>query len=240
MKKILLTLSFAFVSAGLMAQSCTPDASITVSGTYPDMLPDGDAGQYYEEVVQFRIPADTNVDFNGNMVNAIIDSIKVIDVQNMPSGLSYACSPNTCALPGGQTSCGVMYGTIGASEQGTYVFQIPVVIYVRIGGAFPYQQPDTIYGLSMNVNSPTSSTKIFEEQLLVYPNPSVNKLNVALTFHAGQAEVSLFDRQGKKVEVDINRHDNILELNTSLLAPGMYYGTVKRGDSVYRFHFIRN
>lgn len=240
MKKLILSLTFASFALGSFAQSCTPDQTITSPGTYPDILPDGTAGEYYEESVQFRIPADTNVDFNGTTVNAVIDSIKVIDVQNLPSGITYACNPSSCALPGGKTSCGVLYGTIGASEQGTFTFVIPVIIYARVGGAFPLQQPDTIYGLSMNVNTPNSTTRIMDEKLLVYPNPAQGNLNIALTFHAGQAEVQVFDRQGKEIVLEEQKIDNVIELNTKQLTPGIYFGQVRRGNEVYHFHFIKN
>jgi len=240
MKKLILSLSFTGFAIYAMAQSCTPDATITNPGTYPTSLPDGTAGDYYEESVQFRIPADTNVDFNGNIVNAIIDSIKVLGVQNLPSGVTYACNPASCGLPGGKTSCGVLYGTIDASAQGTYTFLIPIIIYARIGGAFPLQQPDTLYGLSMNVNMPNSTQRIIDNKLMVYPNPAQGSLNIAMAFHAGQAEVHVFDRQGKEISLAMMKQDNVVELNTSTLAAGIYYGSVTKGSEVYRFHFIKN
>lgn len=240
MKKLILSLSFACLAYGAMAQSCTPDQTITSPGTYPDILPDGTAGSYYEESVQFRIPADTNVDFNGTTVNAVIDSIKVVDVKNLPAGVSYACNPSSCALPGGKTSCGVLYGTIDGSAQGTYTFVIPVIIYARVGGAFPLQQPDTIYGLSMNVNTPNSTIRIMDEKLVVYPNPAQGNMNIALTFHAGQAEVHVFDRQGKAVNIEMEKADNVVSINTATLPAGIYYGRVQRGNEIYRFHFIKN
>ncbi|MDX5320254.1 MAG: T9SS type A sorting domain-containing protein [Bacteroidota bacterium] len=240
MKKILLLSLLGILSASVNAQNCTPDATITSPGTYPSILPAGTAGQYYEEVVQFNIPADTQVVLNNAQVTAVIDSIKVRDLQGLPTGLSYGCTPQTCALPGGQTSCGIIYGTIDASISGNYPFIIPVIIYVRIGGAIPFQQPDTIYNLSMEVNAATSSVKVVENALIVYQNPANDRVNVALPYHADNAVLTIYDRQGKKIEIEQVRNYNRIELNTEVLSAGWYVGELRHGNEIHRFHFIRN
>lgn len=240
MKKIILNLSLLGIAMNAMAQSCVPDTSIKNPGTYPNQLPVGNAGQYYQETVQFNIPADTSVDFNGTPVTANIDSIKVLAVNGLPTGLTYACNPVSCALPGGKTSCGVVYGTIDPSESGTYPFVIPVRIYARIGGTFPYQQPDTIYSLSMDVNAFTGETRIIQNTVSAYPNPAGNELFIALPFSAYSAELKVFDSQGKRIELPMEREYNRLTLNTASLVPGIYFGEVNDGKQVYRFHFVRN
>ncbi|HCS19438.1 MAG TPA: hypothetical protein DIW47_02555 [Bacteroidetes bacterium] len=240
MKKIILNLSLLGFALNVTAQSCVPDTTITQPGHYPDQLPVGNAGQYYQETVQFNVPADTSVDFNGNQVTANIDSIKVLAVNGLPAGINYTCNPVSCALPGGKTSCGLLYGTIDSTESGHFPFVIPVRIYARIGGTFPYQQPDTIYSLSMDVNVYTGQKRILQNALSAYPNPAGNELFIALPFSAYNAELSVFDRQGKRIELPREREYNLLTLNTLSLAPGMYYGEVSDGKQVYRFHFIRH
>lgn len=240
MKKIILNLSLLGFVVNGYAQSCVRDNTITEPGTYPSQLPVGNAGQYYEETVQFNIPADTSVDFQGNTVTAIIDSIKVLAVNGLPAGLTYGCNPVSCGLPGGQTSCGVVFGTIDPGESGTYPFVIPVRIYARINGAFPYQQPDTIFSLSMDVNAFTGEKRIIQDQLIAYPNPAGNELFIALPFSALSAELKVFDSQGKNIELPVDKELNRMTLNTRSLAPGMYFGEVNDGKKVYRFHFIRN
>lgn len=240
MKKIILNLSLLGLAMNAMAQSCVRDSTITEPGSYPSQLPTGNAGQYYEGVMQFNIPADTSVDFNGNTVTANIDSIKVLAVLGLPAGLTYACNPLSCALPGGETSCGIVYGTIDPSESGSFPFAIPVRIYARIGGTFPYQQPDTFYTISMDVNAFTSEKRIVENSLSAYPNPAGNALFIGLPFSAFNAELRVFDRQGKRIDLPLEREYNRLTLNTASLAPGIYFGEVSDGKAVYRFHFVRN
>lgn len=240
MKKIILNLSLLAMSFAAYAQTCTPDNTITEPGTYPSQLPVGTAGQNYQETVQFNIPADTSVDFNGTQVTAIIDSIKVLSVMGLPAGLSYTCNPVSCGLPGGKTSCGLIYGTIDAAASGTYPFVVPIRIYTRIGGNIPYQQPDTIYSLSMDVNATTGEKTILQNTLMAYPNPAGNQLIVALPVSANGTEIRLFDGQGKHLEVSFENEYNRITVNTSELASGMYYGEVSNGNKVYRFHFIKN
>jgi hypothetical protein len=240
MKKIILNLSLLGFALNGFAQSCVPDTSIKQPGTYPSQLPTGNAGQYYEESVQFNIPADTSVDFQGNTVTAVIDSIKVLAVNGLPAGLTYGCNPKSCGLPGGKTSCGVVFGTIDPGASGTYPFVIPVRIYARINGTFPYQQPDTIYSLSMDVNTFNGVLPVIQKDLLAYPNPAGNELFIALPFSAHSAELKVFDCQGKSIELPLEREYNKLTLNTVSLAPGMYYGEVNDGKKVYRFHFVRD
>lgn len=240
MKKYLL-IPFLLISAGFAkGQTCAPDQNITTPGHYPDALPTGLAGEYYEEVVQFNIPADTEVVFQGNTVTAQIDSIKVIDVQGLPSGLAYGCTPATCALPGGQTSCGIMFGTIDESEAGTYPFVIPVRIYVKVNGVFPYQQLDTIFSLSMDVAPSTGIGRIMAGQLKAYPNPAGSYVNVSLPFSAPSSEVIVYDRLGRELEVNVEKEYNRMKLDVQDLTPGMYYGMVFDGKAYYRFHFIRS
>lgn len=239
MKKTLLVLSALCLSTWGFSQTCTPDQNITQPGVYPMQLPTGNAGQYYEETVQFCIPSDTDVDFGGNPVNAVIDSIKMLSVNGLPAGLTHGCTPSNCVFPGGQTSCGIIYGTIDASAQGTYNFVIPVIYYARINSSIPYQQQDTIYSIFMDVNGTTGIRKVTGE-VRAYPNPAGKVLTVALPFSAFSAEFQVFDSQGKSIQLSSNRDLNRLELNTETLSEGMYYGVVSNGHAVYHFHFIRH
>ncbi|MHB1276806.1 MAG: T9SS type A sorting domain-containing protein [Bacteroidia bacterium] len=240
MKKIILNLSVLGFALNATAQSCVPDTTIKQPGHYPDQLPVGNAGQYYQETVQFNVPGDTSVQFGQSTVTANIDSIKVLAVKGLPAGLNYACNPLSCALPGGKTSCGVVFGTIDPGESGTYPFVIPVRIYAKISGTIPYQQPDTIYSLSMDVNAFTGEMRVVQNGLLAYPNPAGNELFIALPFSAHSAELKVFDSQGKGIELPLDREYNRMTLNTSSLSSGLYYGEVNDGKKVYRFHFVRN
>lgn len=240
MKKLILSLTFASFTIGAMAQSCTPDATITDPGTYPNQLPAGTSGAYYEEVVQFNIPADTNVDFNGTTVNAIIDSVKVLSLMGLPSSLSYGCNPVSCGLPGGKTSCGIIYGNIDDTASGTYNLVVPIIIYARVGGAFPIQQPDTLFYLSMDVNKPNSTKSIIPNVLMAYPNPAGNTLHVSLAHSAAAAKILVYDGQGKAIDLPYSIQYNRIDVQTETLSEGIYYGVVQDGTTIHRFHFIKN
>jgi len=240
MKKLILSLTIASIALGSFAQSCSPDATITNPGTYPNQLPAGTSGAYYEEVVQFNIPADTNVQFSGTTVNAVIDSIKVTSLMGLPPGLNYGCNPSTCALPGGKTSCGVIYGDIDGSASGTYNFVVPIIIYARIGGAFPLQQPDTLFYLSMDVNAPNSAKTIVPNTLMAYPNPAGNTLHVTLAHSAAESTIKVYDGQGKEIELPFTTQYNRIDLQTETLSKGIYYGVVQDGANTHRFKFVKS
>lgn len=226
-------------SAQLMAQSCAPDTTITESGTYPSALPNGQAGLYYEQVAQFRIPADTNVSFNNQNVQATIDSVKVKAVLGMPSGLSYNCNPGSCALPGGKTSCGVIFGTIAGNAQGTYPFVIPVTIYGKVGGAFPVSQNDTIYNLTMDVD-PYNSVIRQEHEVKVFPNPSSSQVSMVFPESINEVSLKVVDANGKEVQLQYSYNMNRVETDLSALPIGVYFATAVRGNNVYHFRLVRN
>ncbi len=125
MKKVILTLFTAIISLSAYAQ-CTPDASITTTGVFPAILDTGDLNQPYNQVIQYFIVRDTAVTFQGQNINATIDSITITGVKGLPAGLSYGCHNADCAAPGGQPGCVTLSGT--PTESGIF----PLVVYIRI------------------------------------------------------------------------------------------------------------
>ena len=74
MKKILLTLTLAFIFIGANAQ-CTPDPQYTLAGIYPDSsvgMPAALVGQSYSEVITIITPVDTAIVFSGNRMPVIL------------------------------------------------------------------------------------------------------------------------------------------------------------------------
>jgi hypothetical protein len=241
MKKTFLLFFICLSAHTLKAQNCNPDMNITEPGYYPESLPPGTAGESYNEIIQLHIPADTAINFMGTDVTAIIDSIIITSVQGLPEGLSYACNKSSCSLPGGETSCASVYGTIAADAGGIYPFVIPVRIYTRINGSFPFQQNDTIFRLGMEVNNVMSikNSAGGKEVLAVYPNPASETVNIAFTQSASSLEISIRDIHGKAVSIPLEKELNILKLDTRTLSPGIYYGTAGNGRHTYHFRFIR-
>jgi len=239
MKKLVYTLFLLAACSFSQAQNCTPDQNLTDPGSYPSKLPPGTAGSYYEETVQFVIPADTQIIYNGVMVQATIDSIKVINVEGLPNNLGYVCNPSSCVLPGGQTSCGVMYGTIDSSESGTYPLLIPITVYGRVGGSFPVQQKDTLKSLSMSVLGPNAVNEVSFKKAYVYPNPAPRQARILLPESAENMTIKLVNAAGKEMTIEANISGNEISIATQYWPKGVYIGTISSANSIYRFQIIR-
>lgn len=240
MKKAILSFFLSLALSGAMAQNCTPDQSISAPGYYPESLPTGIVGQYYSQSVQFRIPADTNVIFAGNSVNAIIDSLKVMNVLNLPTGLAYACNPASCGLPGGKTSCGNIYGTIDESvNPGFFSFVIPIRIHAKVNGILPVQQVDTLFNLGMEV-SPSTGVKLgWFDDVKVFPNPANRKVEVHFPVGAESMEVKVLNAAGKEVMLTWNKEMNKMSTDLSELPAGYYFATANGAQGAFRFGFVK-
>lgn len=117
-QKLLLVCAFFFSYTAFFAQTCTPDPQYANEdfGAWPDTVenfPPAYQNYYYEEVLNFKIPADAgeiDPDFEG----IEIDSFAVTDVVGLPPGLAYVCNSHTaspCTFLGGSQGCAVIYGT---------------------------------------------------------------------------------------------------------------------------------
>jgi hypothetical protein len=63
----------------------------------------------------------------------------------------------------------------------------------------------------------------YENSVLVYPNPANDELLIQSDlFTADNISLSVFDVTGKKQTVNYKSHNNVIKLNTSLLASGSY------------------
>lgn len=239
MKKILLCFSIALISLNLSAQTCEPDTSIQSSGSYPNQLPPGIAGQYYEEVIQFRIAEDTTGELNGNQVNAKISNVKVLQVLGLPQGINYKCNPTNCTLPGGQTSCAVMYGEIDSASSGTYTPEVYMQINLLIGGFIPYVMYDTMRSLSVEVGTYTSLKETQLAEVVCYPNPTRGNITLSLPYTPEQPVIKVYDAKGKEVDVYWQIENNRVLLNSESFPPGIYVGRIYDGDRVLNFRFVR-
>jgi len=75
----------------------------------------------------------------------------------------------------------------------------------------------------------------------VYPNPVRDELKIqSLRFKVESAEVSLFDVTGKKREVVVNTEGNILQINLTTLAEGIYVLKIQQQDGSRYFNVIKS
>lgn len=120
---------------------------------------------------------------------------------------------------GGTTSESIS-GTISA---GTY--------YAQVYGYNGANSGTSCYTLRVQLGTATRSTEPFTEgqkNVLVYPNPASNLLNVNLSGIKGKSEVSLFDINGRQVlRREVNAANTQLDIST--LPTGVYIIRIKNG-----------
>lgn len=234
MKKIYLLAVIIFAALSVSAQ-CTPDNTITQPGYYPEDLDTAVVGQSYNMVLHFRIPNDTNINYNGFPVTATFDSIRLVSVLGLPSGFTYQCNVANCNFVPQQTFCAKVSGNPTAQQKGVYPVEMAVVAYAKIG-FIPIQQPDTIRRFTLIVDTAGGNggtTGIIVPcnayGVNVYPNPARSEVTVWVN-DADALECTVSDMTGK-----VQRTEKLLTssglqstvINLDGLAKGMYLVQVR-------------
>ena len=92
MKRFLHIALFALCAVNVAnAQNCNPDVTITKPGVYPEQPDTAYINKTYDFVFQVLAIKDTTTMFNGQLVNADIDSVNIDNVLGLPAGFSYSC-----------------------------------------------------------------------------------------------------------------------------------------------------
>ncbi len=248
MKKILLSLLIGAVMypATMLAQ-CTIDTTITddivpPAGSRFDTLPGGEAivilpyanvNQSYSEVLQFKVPTDTT--FGG--INGTVDSIKLLSVINLPSGMSLSCNPTNCVFIGGSFGCGELSGVPTTPD--SIELSIAVEYTVTIGTASAPIK-DTLGGFYL-VTKGVVGAKEYEVNVpRVYPNPANDHLFLEPgDYFGGRTELRIVNLLGS--EVFRNSYQNLngepIKLKTSNFKPGVYLFQLSNGKDSYSGKF---
>lgn len=106
--------------------SCTPDPSISTSGTTAQILPDTNqvimatAGASFSQTFTIYAPVNLEQVFMGIAVKATIDSIKITEPSGLPTGLTYTCGTPDCIIAGGEVGCFTISGTMPADDDIDY------------------------------------------------------------------------------------------------------------------------
>ncbi len=90
------------------------------------------SGEYSQLATVLRNPKTSTevnntslIECSGYMPNrAKIQSIKIVDVQGLPKGLTWFCDTDDCVWEGGETGCFFMEGTV--EEAGNYPIQVEI------------------------------------------------------------------------------------------------------------------
>jgi len=225
MKKLLLIASVAFFGALNLNAQCTPDASLTSSGIYPDSATNfvgGCVGQQYTQIVQNVVPLDTTVPVFGFPVPATIDSIVLVNVSGLPPGMNFSCNPNSCSYIGGATGCAVIEGICNTA--GTYNLVFDLTAYVSVQG-LPQSQDFTLTYYKIVIGACAASLDENTNSMFkLYPNPAYSK--VVVEGLKGQNNISLTNAEGKIVKTYNMFEGASLEMNLEGLNNGLYFVTV--------------
>lgn len=202
MKKALLLLSIISLFALKSIAQCTPDLQYTSSGIYPSIaqgLPTAYLNTGYDLTLTVVVPTDTTVSIGGFPITSAIDSIKLLSITGLPTGMTYECVPQTCAFPGSSTGCIRIYGNpTVASQIGQNNLVIKLNGYGTISPGIPIPLDDVTdyfivldYPMGITSNVQTESKKLF-------PNPASSECNLMFN-ESGSYKISILNLIGQKV-----------------------------------------
>ena len=245
MKKNLLTLlliassffySFAQITGGGVC-SIDPNATGLIYPMQPDSVID-QVGDYYEQTITLSVPTDTTV----SVITVYIDSIVLLSVDGLPTGLTYGCNSSlgNCTYVGGSEGCFIISGTVNDTV-GIY----PITFNVELTGVLDSTGTDTtqltvpyaleVYSLYVgNVGVEMLNTSKFDVIQNV-PNPFNG--STTIKFNSPVAETvnfSVYDMIGRQVhttKIDAVTGVNTINYTSEKLAPGAYFYTLANGKN---------
>lgn len=164
MKKVLLIILFIFIFSFCKAQcpGCIINSSCIISPAEPTLcpqtLPDGYAGQYYDEDITFWMPEIFQVT-QPITQNVHLDQLKILNITGLPLGLNWQSNSlnNTYVpSPGSEHGCAKLCGT--PLIPGNY--NVTVFIEVTV--------------TPQSVGSTTTVNESIVLPLVIHPNPAGN------------------------------------------------------------------
>ncbi len=259
MKKILL-LALVACSVNVMAQTapCVPDATYEDEdfGLWPDTienLPLADVDVYYETHVQIKTPtevgevmgypymADPGLGFEIDVADFVIDSIKLMEVVNVPEGMSVYFSEEDSVYLGNSVGCVTLFGTPTTPMIGQHDIVFLVEGWVGVGGNVISLYETTgeysaITGYDFIVQNPAGLESLDMNRFSVAqnaPNPFTGKTTISYTVLNGSEVVfAVYNVMGELVKgahYSASQGVNTIELNARELNSGIYFYTLSNG-----------
>ncbi len=234
MKKALYTFALALLSLGIQAQ-CTPDTSIKTPGIYPSQLPHSIEDSMYNEVLQFKLPKDTNVG-----VTIPFDSFVIVKIINLPSFISYKCSSQTgmsdCAWKGGSNSCLTFTGKPPVGSAGKYKLKVHLKAYYVLFGNPTFTEDSNLFTRDFFVDAaPNGVQDVFNNAYHTSAQPNPFDQYTDIPFMANQnglVTARVFDCQGKEVMTKQQAAEvgkNAVRIDGKNLPNGVYHVAVTFG-----------
>jgi hypothetical protein len=219
-KLVILSLTFLFLSNTSTFAQCTPDASITTPGYYPEIFDDAVVGESYKQVLQIRVIKDTNVIYNGLPVTAKIDSINLIKIIGLPANFDYTCYNATCSYVPTETGCAVLEGTAAESDIGIHPLDLVVKVYAKVF-TVRLEEDDTIRDRFAFSVTRTGGYEIVDlsAQPKFYPNPSTSGVFELDKKDWMNSEIEVYNQYGQMCYKS-QLQSNVLDLST--LPEGLY------------------
>ncbi len=218
---------------------CIPNND-TVAGIEPDTLSTAYVGVPYEQIIYFKLPLDTSVQFGPFTVALIIDSLVIDSYTGLPPSFSLACNSPSCTLLGGQNGCAAITGTATDDEAGYHPLNVYVTTYVSdtfgtpVGGF-----PDTIDFYFLDVQFATGvadAAPLTWNMGAFYPNPSDEELFIPFTSPLNStADYSVTDISGRVMKYEktvIKKGHNTLSMSIADLPDGCYFIRIRTPDYV--------
>jgi len=227
-------LFFSLLSNEVFAQNCTPDTTITAPGFYPETLDIVKVNDDYEQIIQVLAIKDTLVEFAGQKVIAIIDSIVLINVIGLPSGFDYVCNSTRCLFRHPEVGCVKLSGKANESQVGMFPLRFVVTTYGRVG-LLRVPQTDTVdaYDLfiSLDGKMDLKNKNKIENTLIIYPNPNSNG-RVQILIKDEILNIKLTNKMGQEVK-DFSFLEKDKMLDVSSLSSGVYTITITTAGGSY-------
>ena len=234
MKKLLLSLTIAVVSAFSANAQCTPDPQFTEPGIYPDSatgLTPACADQPYNELITIIVPVDTTAMIGPFPITLPFDSVVVSSWTGLPSGFTYSCnSPSNvfspadgCAFEGGVTGCVMITGNPTMAQIGSYQQIITTDAYLQ---GNPMGNPTTVvvdYYYIQIIDCTNGINALTSSKFLVYPNPAKSVITLNGLNDIDVESVIVKDMSGKMMAYYDNINTPALDMDINHLSSGMYF-----------------
>lgn len=85
--------------------------------------------------------------------------------------------------------------------------------------------------------SEVKSVHFDETDVLLYPNPGKEVINLRINTKDA-AKIFVFDSRGRLINLDLNKQDNLYQINTSSLDAGMYFAKVVLNNEIIVREFV--
>ena len=261
--KHLLFIIFLFFGFYSFSQEnpCVPNAAYQDStfGLWPDTiqnLPLAVKDIYYEEHIQIKTPETVGevmgdpyeIEVFGFPVNIAplgIDSIKLVEIQNLPSTISTYLSNPDSVFAGNVTACVTLHGTPAADEIGQYDLSIVINGWVDVAGLGTVSLYDqlgdyySIEGYNLIVQSSASTVNTLDNRFDItqnVPNPfsGVSVFDLHSPKHSAY-QFTIVDIMGRTIhdeQIHAAPGTNTITIDANSYPSGIYFYSLSDGQNI--------